>query len=425
MVMEGRIDSVREPTWSLAFLGSVVPEAWRDTYPLVKSPTIEIQQNIAREWASGSMPLDRIFTTLPVPRFPRAELSSLRHPETLVHGVRTIFLGWMNWEPCKSVSIGLDLVRKVRQWARGVRADGKKPVLFAYNLGPSHWQAPACLLAAKLSGAPLISLVTDLEPPAKEDGLLRPLLSVALKIQLGCLGRASGLAVLNEQVLHDLPRAVAHSVVVNGLVPDDGFTRELLRLSDVTAGDLESPVLMYLGSLNQARGADLLLEAFLEWDHPSARLEFVGDGPLRDSLEKRAAGNERITFRGFVSDPAQLLRYYEAADILVNPHRIDVPKARYVFPSKLAQCLASGRPVVSTDQGGARKAFEGMAWFAEEDTPDGLANVFDDLLAAEFAEIRSRSDKGRDYVSSEKLWERQAPELARFVERAAGVAEIQ
>ena len=407
--------------WKMAFLGSIAPREWLDRYPLIKSPTIEIQDNLIREWSAGGVPLDRIFTTLPVPRFPRAKLTSLRHGEELIHGVRATFLGWWNWEPCKTAGIGFDLVRKVRRWAREVREKGGKPVLFAYNLGPSHWQGPACLLASRLAAAPLISLVTDLEPPAREDGIRRPFLAIALRIQMECLSRCAALAVLNQQVLHDLPRPVGKSMVVNGLVSDDGFTRRLLALPMVGKKNLDQPVLMYLGSLNVARGPDLLLEAFLEWDHPGARLVYVGSGPLEASLKRAAGSDDRIQFHGFVSDTNRLLALYAEADILVNPHRVDVAKARYVFPSKLAQYLASGRPVVSTDQGGAAAAFRNLAWFADRDSPDGLAAAFSAVLASDEAEFEPRLAKARQFVATRKLWEKQAPELAAFVEGSSGV----
>jgi glycosyltransferase involved in cell wall biosynthesis len=67
------------------------------------------------------------------------------------------------------------------------------------------------------------------------------------------------------------------------------------------------------------KGHDLLIEAWRRSDaHRHARLHLLGDGPLRGTLERMAAGDSSIRFHGVRSDVS---RWLTAADLFVMPSR--------------------------------------------------------------------------------------------------------
>jgi glycosyltransferase involved in cell wall biosynthesis len=70
----------------------------------------------------------------------------------------------------------------------------------------------------------------------------------------------------------------------------------------------------FVGSLSARKRPELLLEALAALPSDRWRLELVGDGPLRPTLEDRAPG--KVVFHGQVAAPWQAL---EAADFLVLP----------------------------------------------------------------------------------------------------------
>jgi glycosyltransferase involved in cell wall biosynthesis len=81
---------------------------------------------------------------------------------------------------------------------------------------------------------------------------------------------------------------------------------------------------------------------------PGARLTVAGSGPLRDDLERFAAVlgiAQDVTFTGRVEND-RIPELYRAADLLLNPSRIDN------MPISLLEAMASGVPIVSTNVGG-------------------------------------------------------------------------
>jgi glycosyltransferase involved in cell wall biosynthesis len=82
--------------------------------------------------------------------------------------------------------------------------------------------------------------------------------------------------------------------------------------------------------------------------HPDTRLVICGTGPLLDQLRAvaRSAGVERhVTFAGLV-DNAAVAAYCAAADLFVLPSRLEA------LPTVAVEALATGTPVVSTDNPG-------------------------------------------------------------------------
>ena len=85
------------------------------------------------------------------------------------------------------------------------------------------------------------------------------------------------------------------------------------------------PVIIYAGKMTKRKRPGDLLEAYirLSFDgksEPHPYLLFIGDGEMRDSLEKRvsALGWNSVNFLGFINQ-SELPRYYDLCDIFVLP----------------------------------------------------------------------------------------------------------
>jgi alpha-1,6-mannosyltransferase len=77
----------------------------------------------------------------------------------------------------------------------------------------------------------------------------------------------------------------------------------------------------------------------LRADGVPAVLVVIGDGPLRESLERRAAGMP-VHFTGFLSDPALVGALMATADVAISPGPVET------FGLAALEALASGTPVV-------------------------------------------------------------------------------
>ena len=146
----------------------------------------------------------------------------------------------------------------------------------------------------------------------------------------------------------------------------------------------DGPGILFVGRLEQAKGADLLVRALAQIEsQPSASLWIVG-GDERDDDERtrlRALAVEsgvehRVKFVNAV-DRRQLPDLYRAAAVCA------VPSAYESFGLVAVEAMASGTPVVATRVGGlASTITHGKTGLLVGDRqPEGFARAIDQLLA--------------------------------------------
>jgi glycosyltransferase involved in cell wall biosynthesis len=156
--------------------------------------------------------------------------------------------------------------------------------------------------------------------------------------------RADGLFCISDWQLATVPASYRGRVflVPNSLIPHArlsvGRIRELR--AELGAGDGDY-IVGGVGRLVARKGFDVLIRAFREAALPNGRLVIVGDGFLRSSLERLAAG--QATFTGFRHDVKDL---YQAFDLFVCPSRYEP------FGRVIAEALDAGVPVVAADAHG-------------------------------------------------------------------------
>jgi glycosyltransferase involved in cell wall biosynthesis len=161
---------------------------------------------------------------------------------------------------------------------------------------------------------------------------------------------------------------------------------------------------VYVGRLSEEKGVDVLLEALER--APTLRVEIVGDGPERSSLERLAASlgvGERVRFRGRLPavDVHEALRTAAVAT---------VPSRWYEnMPITVLEAFAAGVPVVASALGGLPELIEdgrdGM--LVPPDEPgalaDALRSVTSDTVRAFAMGMAGREKIERDYSPASHL----------------------
>jgi phenylacetate-CoA ligase len=106
--------------------------------------------------------------------------------------------------------------------------------------------------------------------------------------------------------------------------------------------------------LHELAGQTYMLDAFalvrppVKNDRPDVRLVICGTGSLRTALEAQAASlgiSSAVTFAGLVSNE-DVARYVAIADVFALPSLLEA------LPTVAVEALASGTPVVSSDNPG-------------------------------------------------------------------------
>jgi glycosyltransferase involved in cell wall biosynthesis len=114
----------------------------------------------------------------------------------------------------------------------------------------------------------------------------------------------------------------------------------------------ERPVILFAAKLIERKRPDLLLEAFARVQgEPALRrpyLVFVGDGPMRSSLEAKAAGfaPEAVRFLGF-QPQAELPRWYDLCDVFA------LTSQQESWGLVINEVMCAGRAVIASDRVGA------------------------------------------------------------------------
>jgi glycosyltransferase involved in cell wall biosynthesis len=116
----------------------------------------------------------------------------------------------------------------------------------------------------------------------------------------------------------------------------------------------EGPLAGCVAVLSHRKGVDVLLRAapFVFERLPEARLAIVGNGALRQELERQARAiglDERLRFFGYRGPPA---RYLRSLDVFVLPSRYEP------FGIALAEAMACGVPQITTGVGGTAEVVQ-------------------------------------------------------------------
>lgn len=173
--------------------------------------------------------------------------------------------------------------------------------------------------------------------------------------------------------------------------------------------DYTGKQLLYVGSLIQRKGLDLLLPALAKTSD-DIRLVIVGEGQEKKQLEQQAKElgvDARIEFKGYV-EGEPLRDLYSSSDVFILPTREDC------FGLVILEAMCASLPVISSKyaDGAFDLVTEGESgYIVDPEDAEGFAKVIEDIFA----------DESRLAAMGAKSYER-AHEFA-FSEVAGGCIE--
>lgn len=146
------------------------------------------------------------------------------------------------------------------------------------------------------------------------------------------------------------------------------------------------PLILSVGRLVPKKGLNDLISAcaLLNAAGIAFRCRIIGEGPLRPALQEqiKAAGLEdRITLEGAMTH-ARLIALYATADLFALPPRIADDGDRDGIPNVIAEAMAIGLPVVSTDVSGIPELVRNLetGLLVPARNPAALAQAMEQLL---------------------------------------------
>lgn len=146
-----------------------------------------------------------------------------------------------------------------------------------------------------------------------------------------------------------------HKIILTPYTVNEEFIQESLQNSDVAMLKeslgirINDTVFMFCGKLIQRKRAEDLLYAFTKINDLSSKVIFVGDGPLRDTLEALATElniRQQVVFTGLVPYN-ELPSYYALASVLV------IPAEHEPYGLPVNEAMICGTPVIASNAVGA------------------------------------------------------------------------
>lgn len=193
----------------------------------------------------------------------------------------------------------------------------------------------------------------------------------------GTLVPSDEIADLLQQEAFERVQVLPHGVDCDLFSPQK--RSETLRESWGVTPDQQ--VLLYVGRIAAEKNIPLAIAAYEKARAANPELKFVlvGDGPLRDSLEKE---HPEIEFAG-VQTGETLSQYFASADAFV------FPSVTETFGLVTLEAMASALPVVAFDMAAAHKFVESGSEgvVAEVDNDDAFIEALESLLSSDISQL--------------------------------------
>jgi glycosyltransferase involved in cell wall biosynthesis len=270
------------------------------------------------------------------------------------------------------------VVRALAHYLREARID----VIHTHNPLVHHYG----LMAARLAGVPVT--VNTLHGPSNLKGIGH----TEIIFELSCL--FSSCVVACCQAVHTHLRHVTQIAYRRSTVVRNGISVERFRSIPVSNPNGEV-VFGTVGRLVAVKDHDSLLRAFAKVRErfPHCRLEILGDGPMRETLERTAAEvgiADVVCFHGSSLD---------VASFLSRIHVFVLCSLSEGLPLTVLEAMAAARPVVATSVGAIPELVEtsNCGWIASPEHPNELAQAMCEALNNS-NKLAEHGERGRRHV---------------------------
>lgn len=259
---------------------------------------------------------------------------------------------------------------------------------------------PTPELISLVEGAnPRLVVYEVVDAHERSPGMTRRLARVFRRAEDRLLARAEVVFAWSEPLRAELATRHPNVVLASAAVDLAAFA------AASGEGRATGRVAAYTGSLDFRLDIELLAEVIgrlPEWS-------FVFAGPVESRIELRLAAFPNVVLRGPIA-PEAVPAVLAAADVCLMPYRQNA-FTENLFPVKLLEYLAAGKPVVSTPLPCLR-AFDGVVRVADH------ASAFADATESAVAEDSPDRRRHRVERASPFSWEKRIDEMEQEIERA-------
>ena len=172
--------------------------------------------------------------------------------------------------------------------------------------------------------------------------------------------------------------------------------------------DKSENICLYTGTLEKDFGICEMVDAFK--NIPAAQLWICGAGNSEEYIRNASAKYENIKFYGYV-DRQKVSQLRDECDFLINPRRPTDNYTLYSFPSKTAEYLMSGKPVIMYKLQGIPDDYSAYINYISAKTPEEMGKELENIFNLNYENLKKVAQNGREYILNNKNQNIQASKI--------------
>lgn len=393
-------------------MGTTISEELCEEAPACSSAGNKFQLDLIRGLEKALGRSLHVISVWPVAMYPRSRTIFSSRQTCRVGTLSTArLILFVNLPILKQVAVLCSIFSHLVVWLWRERKSAKHVVL-VYNVFSPF--SLAVLAATTLLGGKPVAVVADLSHDVYDfKGCIRGLLQrIDFFIQTHIINRFAGIIPLTHQIAQDFAPERPMLVVEGGVETNEVEQIDAPKLT--SALPMDEKIILYSGALNDISGVDLLIQAFQLLPDPQYRLHIFGRGPMESLVREAVTQDKRMFYGGVLPNP-EIKRRQAQATVLVNPRPSHRKITYYTFPSKLLEYLVSGRPTITTALPGIPDEYYPYVYLLRDETPEGLAQLIQDVCSKDPAELEQLGQRAREFVLLNKNWTRQGERIYEFI----------
>ena len=173
------------------------------------------------------------------------------------------------------------------------------------------------------------------------------------------------------------------------------------------------PHVIYAGKLHKKFGLDILCDA-IPLVKSNCIFDIYGNGDYMPELKIMAQKYGKVKLHGLVP-LKEVLSAELSCQVLINPRTSEGEFTKYSFPSKTAEYMLSGVPLVMFKLPGVSEEYEDYISYANEETPQAFANKIDEILSLSEEDRCCLGAKAKNFIIENKNNKKQTKKIIDFI----------
>ena len=258
-------------------------------------------------------------------------------------------------------------------------------------------------LAAKLKKIPVVTIVTDI-PDMMYSGIKKKIANSFFRL-------VDGFVLLTGAMNARVNAKMKPHIVLEGHI-DAASPAARIDAGAKTKTDIKK--IVYAGKIEKQYGIKSLVEGFALANLKNSELIIYGGGDYSEKLNELSKRYANVKYMG-VCSYSEVENAEQSADLLVNPMPAACESAKYFFPLKNMEYMASGTPVLTTKLPGMPAEYHPYVYLIEDETPEGICDVLRKIFSVSAGERLGKGDLARKFVLENKSNTKQAGKIIDFL----------